>query len=135
MRDPRGILARARQGATGPGWAVFTKRRGRIGGFLKGTSGDPDPMLVITPEGVVEFVDDRRGMQVVDFDQLADVTLRVRGSSFSDSMIVRLEVWIDLRWRDGRTQKWQSSSFSDDYGTVQGVLEAYGAYKMMRGIR
>ena len=135
MRDPRAILTQASQGAAPPGWAVFTKRRGRLSGFLKGTSDDPDPLLVVTPEGVVEYVDNRKGLSLVDFDHLADVTLRVQGSSFSDSMIVHLDVWLDLQFRDGRKQKWRSSSFADDYRTVQSFLEAYGAYKMLRGGR
>jgi hypothetical protein len=135
MLDPRAILSRASEGGVPPGWAVFSKRRGRVGGFLRGTSGDPDPLLVITPEGVVEFIDNRKGIHVVDFDQLSEVALRVRGSSFSDSMIVNLEVWLDLRFRDGRKQKWRSSAFADDYRTIQSVLEAYGAYKALRGIR
>ncbi len=135
MLDPRAILSQASQGGVPPGWAVFSKRRGRVGGFLRGTSGDPDPLLVITPEGVAEFVDNRKGIHVVDFDQLSEVALRVRGSSFSDSMIVNLEVWLDLRFRDGRKQKWRSSTFADDYRTIQSVIEAYGAYKALRGIR
>jgi hypothetical protein len=135
MLNPQSILARASEGGAPPGWAVFTKKRGRVGAFFRGTSGDPDPILVITPDGVVEFADHRRGIQTVDFDQLSEVTLRVRGSSFSDSTIVHLEVWLDLRFRDGRRQKWRSSTFADDYRTVQGVLEAYGAHKVYRGLR
>ena len=85
MFDPRAVLFQASQGAAPSGWAVFTKRRGRLTGFLRGTSDDPDPLLVITPEGVVEFVDNRKGLFLVDFDQVSDITLRVRGSSFSDT--------------------------------------------------
>jgi hypothetical protein len=135
MLDPRAILFQASQGAAPAGWAVFTKRRGRLSGFLRGTSDDPDPVLVITPEGVVEFVDNRKGLFVVDFDQVSDIALQVRGSSFSDSTIVNLDVWLDLGFRDGRKQKWRSSTFANDYRTVQSVLEAYGAYKVLRGIR
>ena len=135
MFDPRAVLFQASQGAAPSGWAVFTKRRGRLAGFLRGTSDDPDPLLVITPEGVVEFVDNRKGLFLVDFDQVSDITLRVRGSSFSDSTIVNLDVWLDLGFRDGRKQKWRSSTFANDYRTVQGVLEAYGAYKVLRGSR
>ena len=135
MRDPRAILSQAGRGAAPSGWAVFTKRRGRVRGFLRGTSDDPDPLLVITPEGVVEFVDNRKGLHIVDFDQLSEIALRVQGSSFSDSMSVRLDVWLDLRFRDGRKQKWRSSSFADDYRTIQSVLEAYGAHKVLRGSR
>jgi hypothetical protein len=135
MLDPRAILFQASQGAAPSGWAVFTKRRGRVTGFLKGTSDDPDPILVITPEGVVEFVDNRKSLLLLDFDQVSEITLRVQGSSFSDSMIVNLDVWLDLGFRDGRKQKWRSSTFANDYRTVQSVLEAYGAYKVLRGIR
>jgi hypothetical protein len=135
MLDPRAILFQASQGAVPSGWAVFTKRRGRVTGFLMGTSDDPDPILVITPEGVVEFVDNRKSLLLLDFDQVSEITLRVQGSSFSDSMIVNLDVWLDLGFRDGRKQKWRSSTFANDYRTVQSVLEAYGAYKVLRGIR
>jgi hypothetical protein len=41
MLDPRAILFQASQGAAPSGWAVFTKRRGRLTGFLRGTSDDP----------------------------------------------------------------------------------------------
>lgn len=134
MLDPRAILSQASQGAAPPSWAVFTKRRGRVAGFLSGASNDPDPLLVITPEGVAEFVNNRTGTHILDFDQLAEVSLRVSGRSFSDSMIVNLDVWLDLRFRDGRTDKWRSATFADDYRTVQSLLEAYGAYKVVRGL-
>jgi hypothetical protein len=135
MRDPQAILFQASQGAAPSGWVVFTKKRGRLGGFLRGTSDDPDPLLVITPEGVVEFVDNRKGLSLVDFDQLSDITLRVQGSSFSDSTIVNLDVWLDLLFRDGRKQKWRSLTFANDHRTVQSVLEAYGAFRMLRDSR
>lgn len=133
MRDPRAILSQASQGTAPPSGAVFTKRRGRIHGFFTGTSADPDPLLVITPEGVAEFVDSRKGIQVVDFDQLSEIALQILGSSFSDSTIVHLNVWLELRYLDGRKTKWRSSTFADDYRTIQSVLEAYGAHKALRG--
>jgi hypothetical protein len=133
MRDPQAILFQASQGTAPPGWAVFTKKRGRVRGFFTGTSADPDPLLVITPEGVVEFVDNRNGIQVVDFDQLSGIALRIRGSTFSDSSIVHLTVWLDLTYADGRTKKWASSTFANDHRTIQSVLEAYGAHKALRG--
>src|SRR5687768_4242413 len=95
MRDARAILSQAHHGAVPSGWVVFTKRRGRVRGLLKGTSDDPDPLLVITPEGIVEYVDHRKGLQIVDFDRLSEVTLRVQGHSFSDSISVTLDVWLD----------------------------------------
>ena len=70
---------------------------------------------------------------MVDFDQLSAVALQIRGSTFSDSTIVHLKVWLDLRYLDGRKEKWASSTFANDHRTIQSILEAYGAYKALRG--
>ncbi len=102
-------------------------------GFLRGTSADPDPLLVITPDGVVEYIDSKKPGAVVDFDDLSGIMLRVSGSTFSDSRQVRLDVWLDLQYRDGRKSKWRSASFASQYGTVQAFIEAYGAYQALRG--
>jgi hypothetical protein len=62
--DPQTILGQASQGGAQATWQVFTKERGRVRGFLRGTSADPDPLLVITPGGVVEYVDSKhRGLR------------------------------------------------------------------------
>jgi hypothetical protein len=133
MRDPREILSQAGGGAASPDWAVFTKSRGRVRGLFAGTSDDPDPILVITPEGVVEYVDGRKPIDVIDFAELATVDLRVQGHSFSDSSIVTLQVWVDLNYLDGRRRtKWRSASFGDDFRAVQAFLEAFGAHRMLR---
>jgi hypothetical protein len=133
MTDPRAILGQARQGPVPVNWRVFTKKRGRVSGFLRGTSHDPDPLLVITPDGAVEYVNERKPLTVINFHDLAGMTLRAQGHSFSDSSIVTLEVWIDLQYRDGRKAKWRSTSFTDDLQTVQCFIESYGAHKVLRG--
>jgi hypothetical protein len=133
MLDPQAVLGQARQGRAPASWRVFTKARGRVRGFLRGTSADPDPLLVITPNGVVEYVDSKKPVAVVDFDSLSGITLRVSGSTFSDSIQVRLDVWLDVHYRDGRKSKWRSASFADQYQTVQAFIEAYGAYQAFRG--
>ena len=104
MRDPRAILSEARQGAAPSDWAVFTTRRGRVIGFLSRTSNDPDPLLVITPEGVVEFVDHREDLHVMDFDQLSEITLQVKGRPIGQ-FTATADVWLDLLFRDGRKQE------------------------------
>ncbi|MGI9006140.1 MAG: hypothetical protein ACR2FU_08050 [Streptosporangiaceae bacterium] len=118
---------------TPPTWRVFTKSRGRVRGFLRGTSDDPDPLLVITPDGVAEYIDSKKPVAVIDFGDLTSISLRVHGSSFSDSTIVRVDVWLDLHYRDGRKAKWRSASFADRYQTVQAFIEAYGAHQALRG--
>jgi hypothetical protein len=130
--DPRMILGQARQGPVPVSWRVFTKKRGKLSGFLRGTSQDPDPLLVITPDGAVEYANERKPLTVVDFHDLAEITLQVHGHSFSDSTLVTLDVWIDLYYRDGRKAKWRSASFADNLQTIQCFIEAYGAHKARR---
>jgi hypothetical protein len=132
MLDPQAVLDQASQGRAPATWRVFTKDRGRVRGFLRGTSADPDPLLVITPDGVVEYIDSKKPAAVVDFGRLSRIRLRVTGSTFSDSIHVRLDVWLDLHYRDGSKSKWRSASFSSQFRTVQAFIEAYGAHQALR---
>jgi hypothetical protein len=132
MLDPQAVLDQASHGRAPATWRVFTKERGRVRGFLRGTSADPDPMLVITPDGVVEYIDSKKPGAVVDFGNLSSIRLRVTGSTFSDSIQVRLDVWLDLHYRDGTKSKWRSASFASQYQTIQAFLEAYGVHQALR---
>ena len=49
MTSPQDVIHLARLGTAPPDWRVFTKRRGVVGAFFRGTPGQPDPILVITP--------------------------------------------------------------------------------------
>ncbi|WP_225823829.1 hypothetical protein [Streptomyces naphthomycinicus] len=133
MLDPRTILDQARHGPVPPDWRVFTKRRGKVSGFFHGTSHDPDPLLVITPECVVEYAHDRKPLSIITFCDLTEIALKAAGQSFSDSSAVSLSVWLDLIFLDGRKSKWRSMSFADNLQTVQGFIEAYGAHKALHG--
>ncbi len=133
MLDPRAVLSQASQGRAPATWRVFTKERGRVRGFRRGTSADPDPLLVITPDGVVEYIDSKKPAAVVDFGNLSQISLQVSGSTFSDSIQVRLDVWLDLHYRDGRKSKWRSASFASQYQTIQAFIESYGAHQALRG--
>jgi hypothetical protein len=88
---------------------------------------------VITPDGAIEYANERKPLTVVSFHDLAGIALRVQGSSFSDSTIVTLQIWVDLHYRDGRKTKWRSASFADDLQVVQCFIEAYGAHKALPG--
>ena len=86
----------------------------------------------ITPDGVVEYIDSKKPSAVVDFGSLSRIRLRVSGRTFSDSIQVRLDVWLDLHYRDGSQSKWRSASFSSQFRTVQAFIEAYGAHQALR---
>jgi hypothetical protein len=113
MTDPRTLLWQARRGPVPADWRVFTKRRGKVSGFFGGTSDDPDPLLVITPDGSVEYI----------------MKLRVAGSSNSAAV----STWVDLRYLDGSKSKWRSTGFDCNLEAIQGFIEAYGAHKALRG--
>ncbi|WAZ26290.1 hypothetical protein STRCI_007852 [Streptomyces cinnabarinus] len=129
MTDPRTILWQARQGAVPADWRVFTKRRGKLSGFFRGTSDHPDPLLVITPDVAVEYISERKPLTIVAFHELSGMKLRVAGS---DSSAI-VYSWIDLRYVDGRKKKWPSGRFANDLEAIQGFIEAYGAHKALRG--
>ncbi|MEU0031100.1 hypothetical protein [Streptomyces sp. NPDC006335] len=126
MTDPRTILWQARQGPVPAQWRVFTKKRGALSGFFRGTSNDPDPLLVITLDGSVEYISERKPLTIVFFQDLASMKLRVASSDSSAAV----STWVDLRYLDGRKSKWRSAF---DLEAVQGFIEAYGAHKALRG--
>ncbi|SBT94729.1 hypothetical protein GA0115233_110029 [Streptomyces sp. DI166] len=129
MTDPRTILWQARRGPVPADWHVFTKRRNRLTGFFRGTSDDPDPLLVITPDGAVEYINEGKPLATVDFQDVAEVNLRV--ATTDSSMFV--STWLDLRYRDGSKGKWRSSGFVNRVEAIQGFIEAYGAHKSLHG--
>jgi hypothetical protein len=129
MREPHEIISLARQGPARPDWQVFTGKRGPIGAFFRGTSHDPDPMLVVTPDGVVEYVNQKRPLIAVDFRELEGIRLQANATTQSDSSHAYLQAWIDLYYRDGRKAKWQPSSFKDDLQILQAFIEAYAVFK------
>ncbi|MFC8141578.1 hypothetical protein ACFUKV_07410 [Streptomyces paradoxus] len=133
MTDPRTILTQARQGPVPANWRVFTKKRGKVSGFLRGTSEDPNPLLVITPDGAIEYKDERKPLTIVNFYDLAGITLKAAASTSSSSSFASLSVWLDLNYSDGTKAKWRPTSFADNLQAIQGFIEAYGAHKALQG--
>lgn len=131
MRDPHAVIAMVRQGAAPPHWRVYTKKRGAIGAFFRGTSRDPDPLLVFTSDSVIEYVSEKKPVTAIFYPELAAVTLRAHATSHSDSTITHLRVWLDLGYGDGRKVKWTSATFAGDLRVIQQFLESYGGYKAL----
>jgi len=98
MSDPQAIIVQVRQGATPAGWRVFTKKRGAIGAFFRGTRDDPDPVLVFTTDAAIEYVSDKKPLSAVYFADLASVVLRADARSSADSAVAHLRVWLDLQY-------------------------------------
>src|SRR6266702_5390986 len=129
MRDPQVILSQVRQGSVPSTWRIFSKKRGIVSGFFSGTRNDPDPLLVFTPEGVIEYVNEKKPLAVIMFDDVSEIRLQVHASSFSDSSSVSLDVWLELHYLSGKKVKWQSSSFKNNLPVIQSFIETYAVYK------
>ena len=131
MRDPQVILSRVRQGSVPSTWRVFSKKRGIVGGFFSGTLNDPDPLLVFTPEGVLEYVNEKKPLAIIIFDDLSEISLQINARTMSDSMQVWLDVWLDLHYLSGKKVKWQSSSFKNNLQVIQSFIETYAVHKAL----
>ncbi|WP_369193714.1 hypothetical protein [Streptomyces djakartensis] len=128
MTDPRTVLWQARKGPVPRDWRVFTRKRGQLSGFLHGTPDDPDPLLVITTGGSVEYISETKPLAIVLFEDLAEVKLRV--STTDSSSLV--STWLDLRHRNGDKTRWSSAGFTNHLDVIQAFIEAYGAHKALR---
>jgi hypothetical protein len=132
MRDPNEIIALARQESAEPGWEIFTRKRGTIGAFFRGTSQDPDPMLVVTPDGVVEYISQQQPLAAVDFRALSRIRLQASATSHASTPGADLRVWLDLHDTDGRKIMWRPSSFKDDLLVLQSFIASFAVYQAGR---
>jgi hypothetical protein len=133
MEDPQAILSLARQRSVPSTWRVFTKKRGVTKGFFGRTLHDPDPLLVFTPEGVIEYINERKPLSIIKFADLSEVRLRVSGVNASSDDI-KEPMWLDLyllNEKHGAHKQWHSSSFKDNVPVFQYFIEAYALYKAL----
>jgi hypothetical protein len=103
---------------------------------------DPDPLIVLLPDGFVEYVSHRKPIIGVPYAALADIDLRVRKStttSVNPATGVRTtststRIWLDLRYRNGHTERWAPrANFGSRLGTCQIILKAYSRYEALQG--
>jgi hypothetical protein len=122
---------------------------GIIAGFIAGRdSGDPDPELVILPNGFVEYVSHRKPIISIPFAEIADVDLRVKtttyhstntnaNTSFSTTTTrTRTDIWLDLYYRNGNKEKWQPrAKFGPTQSVCQMIIKAHARYSALQGHR
>jgi len=135
MTSPQEVIDQARRGPVPADWRVFTKPRGVVGAFFRGTSGQPDPVLVITPEAAVEYASDKVPLSVFHFAWVADARLRGRATTSSDSSTVRIRFWVDVRLTDGRTVEWKSATFPRRIDVVQRFAEGCAVHLFWRRLQ
>jgi hypothetical protein len=136
MTSPTEVIDLARRGEAPPGWRVFTKRRNPVGAFFRGTRGDPDPMLVITTEAAVEYVNEKASLAVLHFGHVAQAKLRARATAMQGSSSSQphasLHLWVDVTLTDGREVKWQTASFRNNVRVMQRFCEGCAVYAFWR---
>jgi hypothetical protein len=79
----------------------------------------------------MEYVNEKKPLAVVIFDDVSEIRLQVHASTMSDSMQVWLDVWLDLHYLNGQKVKWQSSSFKNNLQVIQYFIETYGVHKAL----
>jgi hypothetical protein len=133
MRDPQEVISVARQGLAPPDWRVFTGKRSAVGGFLRGTSRDPEPLLVISPEGAVEYISEKKPLRVVAFRELSRVRLRAKATTTRDSPFAHLHAWLDLHDTGGGKQEWRTASFTNNLAVLQALIETFAVHRARLG--
>ena len=56
--------------------------------------------------------------------------LQGSATTTSDTAHASLHAWIDLHYQDGRTAKWEPSSFKDDLRILQAFIEVFAIYRV-----
>ena len=102
---------------------------------------DPDPLLVILPEGFVEYISWRKPIVAIAFAELADLTMTLfeeRGKTITTTASANGTLTIkntssrarlDLVYRDGRKDQWeQRSTFEAPELVPQTITTTYAQY-------
>ena len=109
--------------------------------FAARDAGDPDPLLIVLPQGFVEYISHRKPIQSFAFAEISNLALRVgtrRYSSTSYNAATGLSTttyrtmvhfWLDLYYRDGRKGKWkQRVKFGAPEAMCQVIIAAHAQY-------
>lgn len=90
---------------------------------------DP-PLLVITPDGFIEYVRPDYPIVASAFAALASLALRVTASTTSDSSFATTHIWLDLHYRDVRVERWSPRAyFGQTEAIAQAIIAARGWYE------
>lgn len=106
-------------------WGYFTGRK---------DARDPDPLLVVTPEGFVEYFLSRHPLKAVSFAKLETIIVQVRGKIRRDRLLTRLRLWLELHYPDGRVERWRSKGMYGEQEDLitQSIALAFSEYARPR---
>jgi hypothetical protein len=75
---------------------------------------DPDPLLVVTPEGFVEYFLNRHSLNAVSFSELENIRLLMNASFSRDRSLKNLRLQMELHYHDGRKERWKPKAMYDE---------------------
>lgn len=128
------ILTQVRQNSIPDSWIVFKGKR-HVANDRPDVSDDDLPLLVITPKGIVEYVNTYSRIDVLSFADFKDVYLRVVEKHFDGVEGDITWTLIDLRFTqlDDTWDYWSPQpNFEDDEILImQRVIEAFARYPLL----
>jgi hypothetical protein len=108
-----------------------------IGFFVGRDRKDPDPLLVMLPEGFAEFSNSRKPIVAIAFAELSELRLGqrtykrtiTRPNGGGSTTSTRTDTWLDLVYRDGRQDQWEPRiTFVGPESAFQTITATYGPY-------
>lgn len=91
---------------------------------------DPDPLLVVTPDGFVEYYLLRHPLNAIHFAELKTIMVQVRANIRRNMSITRLRVWLELHHPDGRVERWKPKGMygEDEDLITQSIATAFDEF-------
>ncbi|HEU5369451.1 MAG TPA: hypothetical protein VFU69_13340 [Ktedonobacterales bacterium] len=105
-------------------------------------AGDPDPVIVLLPQGFVEFVSRHKPIIGILYAELAAVDLQQRSKRRSRSYqpgaplqsSARGKTWLKLHYHDGRQERWRPrADFGPPERLCETIIKAHALYQVLYG--
>jgi hypothetical protein len=91
---------------------------------------NPDPLLVVAPEGFVEYFLSRQFLNAVSFTELDTIMIQMSAKIRRNMSITRLRVWLELHYPDGRVERWKPKGMygEEEDLITQSIATAFNDY-------
>jgi hypothetical protein len=105
-------------------------------------AGDPEPVIVLLPQGFVEYVSQRQPIIGVLYAEVAAVDVRQRNNRRIQGyqageqlqLAARGKSWLDLRYHDGRQERWRPrADFGPPGRLYEMIIKAHALYVVLYG--
>src|SRR5262249_20786968 len=109
-------------------------------GLARRHAGDPDPVIVLLPEGFVEYVSNHQPIIGAAYADLASVDFGTRAgrharrdtSNGQEPMPRQKHLWLDLHFYDNSQERWQTrADFGPPARIYQTIIKAHSLYHIL----